>query len=624
MCSYNKLRDTYLSAHPLLDDLLRAEWGFTGVVVSDWGAVHDTVPSGRSGLDVEMPGPSVFRGEKLVAAVRSGEVEERMIDEKVLNILRLARRTGALGSPPDRRRRRSSTDAGAVLRRAAAESFVLLKNEGPLLPLAPGSKIAVLGRVAALAPLQGGGSSNVGPLAAPSPLDGISALAAEVRYEPGYVASTLPRLDLAWVEALDGAAGFTVEYREASDAAGPPVAVETQRTDRFVFREIVAGRRLVDLVVRLRATLTPPRDGEYVFGVNCAGSGTLRIGGEQVLELGAEHDLDWSYLYRPECRGRAGVVLKGGKPVAFELDYRMVPGPERAIGLITLRARAPEPDDLPRRALEAATESHVAVIVAGLGEEHECEGYDRTTLELPPEQRELIAAVAAANPRTVVVLSAGAPVSLDWADRVPAVLLVWYAGQELGPALGDVLMGHAEPGGRLPMTLLARPEDAAVLDPAPDDPKTGTWHYRERLFVGYRHFDQYELEPAYCFGHGLGYTRFAYEELRVEQNGREVEVSVRIRNLGERRGKEVVQLYVASEDPSRPPLELRAFDRIDLDPEAEGTLSFTLRERAFSQWDSEASRFALIPGRHEIAVGSSARDLRLRTNITFAAEPSVT
>ncbi len=616
MCSYNKLRGTYMSAHPLLDDLLRSEWGFTGVVVSDWGAVRDTVPSGRSGLDVEMPGPGVFRGEKLVAAVRSGEVPERRIDKKVLRILRLARRTGALGSQPDRRRRRSSTDAAAVLRRAAAESFVLLKNEGGLLPLAAGSKLAVLGRVAALPPLQGGGSSNVGPMTAPSPLEGIRALAdAEVRYEPGYVPSTLPRLDLAWVDDA-----FTVEYHEASDPAGPPVAVETRRTDRFVFREVEAGRRLADLVVRLRATLTPPLDGEYVFGVNCAGAGILRIDGEPVLELGAEHDLDWSYLYRLQSRGHASVVLEAGNPVAFELDYRMAPGPERAIGLITLRARAPEPDDLLRRAVDAATEADVAVVVAGLGEEHECEGYDRTTLELPQEQRELIAAVAEANPRTVVVLSAGAPVLLDWAERVPSVMLVWYAGEEFGAALGDVLMGNAEPGGRLPMTLPARPEDAAVLDPAPDDSKTGSWHYHEGLFIGYRHFDRYALEPAYCFGHGLGYTSLAYEELHVGRNGNDVEVAVRIRNSGGRRGKEVVQLYVGSADASRPRLELKAFECIDLNPGAEGTLTFVLGERAFSQWDAEAGRFVPIPGRHEIAVGSSSRDLRLSESVTVTAE----
>ena len=626
MCSYNRLRGTYMSAHPLLDDLLRGEWGFTGVVVSDWGAVHDTVPSALSGLDVEMPGPPAFRGEKLVAAVASGEVPERTIDDKVLRILALARLTGALGGPaPDPRRRRPASEVATLLRRAAAESFVLLKNDGGLLPLAADSKITVLGRLAALPPLQGGGSSNAGPIAAPSPLDSIRVLAApsaEIRYAPGHGSSTIPRLDLSWVEAMDGTPGFTVEFHEAGDGAGPPIDVQNQCTDRFIFREVMAGRRLAELLVRVRATLTPPVDGEYVFAVNCAGSGTLRIDGEPVLELGPAHDLDWSYLFRPDSRGLGRVVLEGGRRVPFELDYRMAPGPVGEIGLITLRARPPEPAGALERAVEAARAADVAVIVVGLGDEYECEGYDRTSLELPREQTDLIAAVAAANPRTVVAVSAGAPVLLDWAARVPALLIVWYGGQELGPALAEVLLGQAEPGGRLPMSFPARVRDAAVLDPAPDDP-AGAWHYREGLFIGYRHFDRHQLEPAYCFGQGLGYTRFSYEELHVERNGRgELEVAVRIRNLGGRRGKEVVQLYVGSEDPNRPRRELRAFARIDLDAGAEGELSFTLGERAFSRWDEEAGRFALIPGKHEIAVGSSSRDLRLTETVIVADEPA--
>ncbi len=619
MCSYNKLHGTYMSAHPLLDEILRDEWGFTGVVVSDWGAVHDTVASARSGLDVEMPGPPVFRGDKLLAAVRSGEVPEQSIDEKVLRILQLARRTGALGDA--RRRRQPAGSPAPLLRRAALESFVLLKNDGALLPIPEGCKVAVLGRIAALAPLQGGGSANVGPIRAPSALEAIRSVA-EVRYEPGYVPSTLPRLDLAWVEALDGTEGFTVELHDAADPAGAPIEVETRRTDRFIFREVIAGRRLADLVVRLRATLTPPADGEYVFGVSCAGEGTLQIGGEEVLLLGSEHGLDWSHLFRPDSREVARVELEGGKPVAFEFDYRTTPGPRGEIGLVTLRAQAPEPPDLLDRAIAAASAADVAVVVAGLGEEHECEGYDRATLDLPREQHELITAVAAANPRTVVVLSAGAPVSVEWAEQVPALLLVWYAGQELGPALADVLIGRAEPGGRLPMTFPARPEDAALLDPAPDDPETDRWHYREGLFIGYRHFDARGIEPAYCFGHGLGYTTFSYEELRVEPAGPEVRVAVRIRNRGERRGKEVVQVYIGTEDVTRPLRELKAFAPIELDPGAEGELTLFLDERAFSQWDGEQGRFAPIPGRHGVAAGSSSRDIRLTESITFEPAPA--
>jgi beta-glucosidase len=341
-----------------------------------------------------------------------------------------------------------------------------------------------------------------------------------------------------------------------------------------------------------------------------------------VLELGAEHELDWSHLFRPDDRGSARVELAGGDPVPFELEYRMAPGPRGEIGLVTLRAQAPEPDDLPRRAVEAARAADVAIVVAGLGEEHECEGYDRTSLELPREQQELIRSVAAANPRTVVVLSAGAPVLLDWAQQVSAVLVVWYAGQELGAALADVLLGKAEPGGRLPVTFPARPEDSAVLDPAPD--AGDQWNYREGLFIGYRHFDRTGIDPAYPFGHGLGYTSFEYDELRVERGETSVDVTVRIRNRGERRGSEVVQLYVGSEDASRPRRELKAFQRVALDPGAEEDVTFNLGERAFSQWETDAACFELIPGRHEIAVGRSSRDLRLRESVTFAAEAAAT
>jgi beta-glucosidase len=183
-------------------------------------------------------------------------------------------------------------------------------------------------------------------------------------------------------------------------------------------------------------------------------------------------------------------------------------------------------------------------------------------------------------------------------------------------------MGRAEPGGRLPVTFPSRLEDAAVPDPAPDDTEHGIWHYREGLFVGHRHFDRDGIEPAYCFGHGLGYTEFGYEDLSVEPNGDTVDVVVRLRNRGGRRGKEVVQVYVGSEDQSRPVRELKAFGRIELDAGTAGELTFTLGERAFSQWDSALGRFTLLPGRHEISVGSSSRDLRLTETVTFAREPA--
>jgi beta-glucosidase len=618
MCSYNKLRGIHMSAHPLLDDVLRLEWGFDGVVVSDWGAVHDTVGTGLNGLDVEMPGPAEFWGARLVEAVRSGEVPEARIDEKVRRILRLGRRTGALGrSAPAPTASPDGSDVSSLVRKAAIESFVLLKNEDEVLPFDSPSRIAVLGAHAAQPALQGGGSANVGPSFGVSPLDGIRGLAgetAEVVYEPGYVPEAMPRLDLSWVTE-----GFTVEVFDPHDPSSGPIRSVTQRTNFFILDDTIGCRPLRQLLVRLSATLTPPVDGEYVFGIDCSGAATVRIGGEELLVLAPEHDRDWSALFRVSPRGVARATLEGGRPVRFELDFRTHPGPRGEIGLITLRAFPPAPGDLLQRAVQAASDADVAVVIAGLGEEFESEGFDRSSLELPSEQLELIAEVAAANPATVVVVSAGAQVSLDWVEQVPAVLLAWYPGQEFGEALAQVLLGRAEPGGRLPMTFPARPEDVSVLEPGPDDPGANEWHYREGLFVGYRHYDRHQLTPAYCFGHGLGYTTFDYEDLRVERKSGtdwgEVEVAVRVRNTGDRRGKSVVQLYVGAERADRPPWELKDFRSIVLDPGADEDVRFTLGERAFSQWDTDLGGWAILPGAHTIAVGSSSRDLHLTATL---------
>jgi beta-glucosidase len=618
MCSYNKLHGTYMSAHPILNDILRSEWGFDGVVVSDWGAVHDTHGSGLKGLDVEMPGPPKLWGRKLAAAVRSGQVPEARIDEKVLRILRLARRTGALGDsstvPPTKR---DGSEVSSLVRQAAVESFVLLKNENQTLPFDSPLRIAVLGANAGRPPLQGGGSSNVGPSHGVSPLEGIRRVVgevAEVVHEPGYVPAVMPRLDLSWVTALDGAEGFTVEFFDAADPSRGPIRSETRRTNYFILENSVADRPLRELLVRLSATLTPPADGEYVFGIDCSGAGTVRIDGEQLLVLAREHDRNWSALFRGDPREVGRVTLEGGRPVRFELDFRTHPGPAGEIGLITLRAIPPAPEDLHERAVQAAADADVAVVIAGLGEEFESEGFDRSSLELPAEQLALISAVAAANRSTVVIVSAGSQLLMDWAEQVPAVLLVWYPGQELAAALAEVLFGRAEPGGRLPMTFPARLEDVPSLEPGPDDPEANAWNYRDGLFVGYRHYDRHRLAPAYCFGYGLGYTTFELDDLRVERES-EVEAAVRVRNTGSRRGKTVVQLYVGSDDAERPPWELKGFRSVVLDSGLEEDVRFTLPERAFSQWDSELGDWVIIPGAHRIAVGTSSRDLPLTATL---------
>jgi beta-glucosidase len=610
MTAYNRTRGTFMAEHPLVDDLLRRELGFDGLVVSDWAGVKSTVATAHAGLDIEMPGPPRYWGPALLAAVEAGEVAEEELDVKLRRLLQLAERTGALEGTAATGRQ---PEGAALIREAAAESFVLLRNESGLLPLEGVRRIALLGPLAEWPEIQAGGAANVFPERAVSPLEGLRRAlpdGVELVHEGGYAPAILPRLDLRWVAG----GAFTVDYLDR--ATGAVLATEERRTDRFLISGTPAGLPSDAVDIRLRGTLVPPLDGTYRLGVNATGATTVRVGGEEVLALPPEHDVDHFRIFAGDVRGAVDLALAAGEHVPFELVLRGQKGGRlNQAGLISLRCAAPAPADALERAVAAARDADVAIVVVGLGEALECEGFDRETLALPDEQLRLVEAVAAAQPRTVAVVNAGAPILLDWAERIPALLWAWYPGQEYGDALADVLLGAAEPGGRLPTTLGRRGEDYSVLDPRPD--QANEWHYDEGLLIGYRHFDRRGIEPAYPFGHGLGYTDWAYDGLEIEAVKAGAIVRVRLRNTGGRRGKEVVQAYVApvDTDATRPVRELRAFAAVDLDPGEERTVELRLDWRAFCGWDETAASWTRLPGPFEVAVGRSSRDLRLTATL---------
>jgi beta-glucosidase len=615
MSAYNRVNGTPMAEHPLLGRVLREEWGFDGVVVSDWAALLETVAPARAGLDVEMPGPARWWGEQLVETVRDGRVPEEEIDRKLERLLKLAGRVGLVASMPSPEPVPVDLgSAASVLRAAAADSFVLLRNDDGVLPLSAPGRIALLGPLATQPAVQGGGAAHLEPERVVTPLEGLRAALpgdVEIVCEPGYESKIVPRPQAGWLRALDGGPGFTVEYL---DAGGAVRATEQRRNDRFVWVETPDGGEILETPVRLRATLTLPADGSYELGLSCTGAARLRVGGRQLLEVPHNPYPDQFPIYFGAVAASAPVELRADEPVELEIDFRAERFMESKAGALSFRMRPPSPPGILERAVEAARQADVALVVVGLGEELEGEGRDRTSMELPPEQAELVRAVAAANPRTVVVVNAGAPLLLDWSERARAVLWAWYPGQEYGHALADVLLGAADPGGRLPTTLPARAEDAPVLDPAPD-PETLEWRYGEGLLVGYRHYDRHGIEPAYCFGHGLSYTSFAYDDLRLDRRDGRLEVSLRVTNAGARRGKEVVQVYVACDLPERPARELRDFAPLVLEPGESRALRFTLGERAFSQWDALQHRWTRIDAPLAIEVGSSSRDLRVRAAI---------
>jgi beta-glucosidase len=365
--------------------------------------------------------------------------------------------------------------------------------------------------------------------------------------------------------------------------------------------------------LRLSGTLTVPAGGEYELELRCVGRARLWLDGELRLD-------QWGAI--GDHRDRLQVELAAGRPAPMVVEYSTRPdGQWRTIRLGCL---PPVPADPIAAAVALAARADVAIVVAGLSREWESEGFDRPNMELVGAQNELIRRVAAANPRTVVVLNAGSPVTMPWLEAVPAVLQQWYGGQEAGNALADILFGDANPSGRLPTTFPRRLEDNPAYLNYPGE--NGRVYYGEGLFVGYRYYDKKRIEPLFPFGHGLSYTTFTYERLRLNGErfgaGDEMVVEVDVTNTGRRAGAEVVQLYVR--DPIanlvRPVRELKAFARVALQPGETRTVSLRLDWRALAYYDPRAAGWVAEPGEFELLVGGSSRDVRQRLTFTWTGD----
>ncbi|MQA93938.1 MAG: hypothetical protein GEV11_04585 [Streptosporangiales bacterium] len=370
------------------------------------------------------------------------------------------------------------------------------------------------------------------------------------------------------------------------------------------------GVRLSDAAsAEISGTFTPEMSGAHTFGMAGVGTYRLEVDGAVISEgrLRASGDDPGGAFLNPQ-EARAEAVLEAGRPVHVRLTVAV-----RDRGDMTFTAFAlghagpgPPPGELIAEAVHAAREADVAVVVVGTSEEVESEGRDRTGLWLPGRQDELVRAVADACPRTVVVVNAGSPVELPWAEDVAAVLLGWFPGQEGGAALADVLLGHAEPGGRLPTTWPVALADCPVTEVRPHD---GELRYDEGVFIGYRAWQRAGVLPRYPFGHGRGYTTWAYESATAEAGT----VRVRLRNTGDRPGREVVQVYLTPEDPGpdRPDRVLAGFATVTAEPGETVTAEITLSPRAGQIWDDTAHAFRPAPDPHTLEIAHSLTDVRL-------------
>lgn len=627
MAAYNSVNGATMTANAtLLNDLLKSEWGFAGVVVSDWSATTSTVPSALAGLDIVMPGPRGPWGDKLVAAVRSGAVPESTIDDKVARLLVLARRVGGLnGAHGDGAALiPGTTPHGLVdpvlLREVTARSFVMLSNDRGLLPLAAAKvrKLALIGPNAVDPQTQGGGSVRVLPAfearLAQSLAKSLGGSASVSLHQGCLTSHTVAApAEGALVDPVSGIPGVRLEIRDDEGAI----------VHDAPFRSSVATwwDGLPDAVhlpgseVTMRGRYRPAVDGRHVVGA--AGVGKLRISVDGSLVAEAitlpPHDIVEALSKPPELR--VPVELQAGREVEVRIDYR----PE--LRFVTLRlgiAPLLEDDRLIEEAAVAAAQSDVAVVVVGSAEGTESEGYDRDSLMLPGRQDELVSRVAAANPNTVVVVNSGMAVLMPWAGQVAAVIQAWLPGQAFGDALADVLLGVMEPGGRLPVSLPRTEADSPVLLAHPE---AGDLVYAEGLLVGYRGFDRAGSEPLFAFGHGLGYTEWSYESVTPATAAiavaEDLDVTVSVRNTGMRTGREIVQLYVEGpdDDGRRPIRALAAFAPVSADAGEEVAVRLTVPARAFMRFDEARRDWVTHRAAYTLRVGRSSRDLRLSAHV---------
>jgi len=651
MAAYNKVNGVPMTEHArLLRDVLKDEWGFDGVVTSDWHAARSTAATALAALDLAMPGPDGPWGPQLARAVADGAVTPEVLDDKLARLLRLAARVGAVlprGDDPPRPPRASSARADlrpavadgagsaaslsvpsfvnpSLLRRATAASLVLLRNERGALPVDP----ATLGRVAVIGPnavrpaIHGGGSAVVAPVTVSTPAVALAEALA------GQAEVTVSEGCQTWVMVPEPAAGslrdpdtgepgLRLEFRAADGAL---LAAERRTSTALTWWDEVppgigwgeAGK--IVLVTSFR----PDSGGPHVLGAAGVGHLTLTVDGAVVADGATVVPDDPVEAMARPGELRATVALPAGREAQIRLEYTPAPDGEGPLAVRLGIVAAADEDDLLAHAVRAARQADVAVVVVGSAEMTESEGFDRDTLALPGRQDELVRRVAAVNDRTVVVVNAGMPVLMPWAAQVAAVIYAWLPGQAMGEALADVLLGRAEPGGRLPVTLPASEADCPVLHAVPRD---GLIAYDEGLLIGYRGYDARQSCPQFPFGHGLGYTTWAYESLRATTAdlaaGDDLGVTVTVRNTGSRPGREVVQAYLAGPpgDPSRPVRELAAFAIATAGPGEAAEVTFQVPARAFARWDEDLAGWLWPPGQFTVHAGRSSRDLRLTAQI---------
>ena len=622
MSAYNKLNNIFCSSHQdLLIKILKEEWGFDGYVVSDWGAALETIENANGGLDLEMPGPSNVWGKALIDAVEASEVSEKLIDDKVKRILTVAEFSNRFQKPQIKAEQGiDQPKHRLLLRKAAADGMVLLKNEGSL-PLKKNiKKLAVIGPNALEAQIIGGGSASLRPHYQIHPLEAVQERLGhetEILYSKGcHTHKYLPKINEELMEEKDG---FLVEYFDGNQFDKNLILEERLTGSKFwVFegfaKDVISKEERPDISVRFSCTYKPDISGLHEFEIFGIGKCRLLIDGNELIDNWTSMDPGEAFFTFGSASKKGVTNLQKGEAYKIEVQYKF----EGSFPAVYIGCQAPDEVDIFQEALETASHADDVILIVGTNSDWETEGNDRADFNLPANQNKLIEAILEVNQNTVVVINTGSPIHMPWEKKAKAIIQTWFAGQEFGNALVDILSGEVNPSGKLPTTFPVKIEDTPAYKNYPG--KNLQMNYDEKLLVGHRWYESNSIKPLFCFGHGLSFTSFNYQNLEVT-TGSDFVVTCKfeIQNTGDISGLEIAQCYVgfASPLPGEPYKTLQGFVKEEIGANELKKVEIKLGPRNFSFWSVETNTWQIREGSYQILIGSSSENILLQANINL-------
>ena len=621
MSAYNKLNNIYCSSHEnLLIEILKDEWGFDGYVVSDWGAARDTVENAIGGLDLEMPGPAKSWGKNLITAINDKAVPEDLINDKVKRILNVASFCKRFENPIRKPERDNDSKLKRkLLKDAAQEGMVLLKNDG-ILPLKKDIKsIGIIGPNAEKAQIIGGGSATLVPYHESHPVSSFQNNFSEktiVKSAKGcHTYRYLPEIN----KSLTKENGFLVEYFNVTDNSNDFISSKVLRGSKFwIFegfaKDIIGTEDRPDIFVKFSCTYVPDISGEHAFEIFAIGKSKLLINNEEIIDNWTDPLPGDAFFAHGSSPKRGASYLEKDKSYQIEIQYKF----EGNFPAIYIGCQPPDKIDLLDEALNIAKEVDEVILLVGTNSDWETEGNDRVDFNLPGEQNTLIEKVLEINPNAIIVLNTGSPVDMPWVNKAKSILQSWYAGQEYGDALFEILTGLVNPSGKLPTTFPKHIKDTPAYSCYPGE--NLQMSYDEKLLIGYKWYDRKKIEPLFHFGHGLSYTNFEYSNLRISNSDKNnFTCSFNIENVGDISGFEISQCYISfmNCDENEPIKKLQGFDKTYINSGEIKKIEICLDSKSFSTWDIKNHQWEIKKGVFNILIGSSSNDIKLKDSINL-------